>query len=463
MWGYSPALDLLEEITLLSPKSPGEDGRKQLNILLIGNCDGRHIFKTLAQLQRLGADDVAVTFYVIEKSLEPVARQMLLLTLALEPADILGLQEKTILFLEVYGNTIIRPTSYNYIIQKAHQLIHMVTDFDYLAARMPIINIENLKYKERDALETIFKFWISTKASQLNTEFLWDSRLRRSLTNRYDSKLGVFDWDYHMKLCKAGQESISHAEYNKWRLKGIAFSWHDRVLSKSNYTLISGIQKVNGEIVSFGYTGDIENGPFATYGLTKDIGDGKRKIQNPRKCTTACLKEVMTMLSCIIRSTESVVIPDGNELEGTVLADDLQQNLCSLTDKSEDFQAEESARKIFDKETYSAAPLGPVKVVYLPLLFQSDIHLRDKFRNVFDAIVISHNSIDSLNSNLIKTAKSNSIIVVETLNFVLPPQKGFHEAFVEKIEKLANDSNCKPIQLLDGEEDFYRRFEVVTE
>ena len=35
----------------------------------------------------------------------------------------------------------------------------MVTDFDYMAEHMPIMDMSALKFKERDHLEAIFKFW----------------------------------------------------------------------------------------------------------------------------------------------------------------------------------------------------------------------------------------------------------------------------------------------------------------
>ncbi|XP_071446407.1 dynein axonemal assembly factor 3 [Hetaerina americana] len=460
MWGYSPALDMLaEQKRLLTNNCTDEPDERKFSVLLIGNCDGRHIFKTLSQLRHHGADNTAITFYVIEKSLEPVARQILLLTLALEPSNVIGLQEKAILFLEVFGNTVLRSTSYNYVTQKAHQLIHMITDVDFMAKRMPIINVDHLKYKERDVLETIFKFWISSKSNHLNTEILWDNRLRASLTDRYDSKMGVFDWDYHMKLCKIGQESISLAEYKKWRMKGIAYSWQDRVLSQSNCTLISGIQKVNGEVLSFGYTGDIENGPFAPYGLGSPCVDSKFKRQNPRKATNTSLRAVVKILNGITRATECDDLPNDDELEGAVLADDLHENLCSMINETEDHCTNRSKdRKILERENYTAVPMDSVKVIFLPMSYQSEIHLKDKFKNIFDVIVISHNSVESLNLDLMETAKCNSLIIVETLNFALPPKKGSLQSFEEKIEKLANECNCSPIEPL-GETDFYRRFE----
>jgi dynein assembly factor 3 len=35
----------------------------------------------------------------------------------------------------------------------------MVTDFDYLGEKLPFVDMSQLKFKERDMLEAIFKFW----------------------------------------------------------------------------------------------------------------------------------------------------------------------------------------------------------------------------------------------------------------------------------------------------------------
>jgi dynein assembly factor 3 len=127
-WGYSPALDLRKELEKCKYKN--SDTLKELNILLVGAADGRHILKTLAQSYRQ-KNKQRINFYVYEASLDLVARQVMLLTVALEPPEELGLQEKTRLFLELYGNTLVRPTTAKFIARKSAQFIHMVTDLHF--------------------------------------------------------------------------------------------------------------------------------------------------------------------------------------------------------------------------------------------------------------------------------------------------------------------------------------------
>ncbi|KAG8222225.1 hypothetical protein J437_LFUL001423 [Ladona fulva] len=450
-WGYSAALDLIEEQKLYL--SNGARVQGSLHVLIIGGKDGRHIIKTLSEINRQGNQNMEIHFYVIEKSLELIARQMLLLTLALEPPQILGLQEKSVLFLEIFGNTVITPNAYNYIVNKSYQLVHMVTDLDYLKKRLPIVHIDSLKYRERDGLETIFNFWHQSPTKYLNIENLWDSRLRRLLTSRYDSKMGVFDWDYHMRFCTLGKTSVSSAEYKKWRLKGIAYSWFDRVVSQPNFTLISGAQKTNGDIISLGYRGDIENGPFATFGLQSKANE-KYQRENPRKCAGYTLKNIMNVMQGIVNTKETICFPDMSELEGAVLIDDRQESLCNLTSSTE-----ETVNKVMEREEYTAMVMGSSKVTFLPVSSLLKLHEKENFKEFFDIIVLSNDSMDSFNPSVMETAKNNAIVLVETLNFVLAPKKGDDKLFEEVINESAKKCNCKSITRLNDVDDFFKRFE----
>jgi dynein assembly factor 3 len=175
-WGLTPAIDLLNEIDY---KSLSGD-RGELNVLVIGGCDARHIIKTLAKYHTHDTD-LKINFYVVDLLLEFTARQMLFLTIALEPPDRLGPFEKAHLWMELYGNTLVRPPFAQYLVQKSAQFIHMVTDSEYLKRRMPMIDLTYMKYKERDSLETIFRYWGEKKFDVVR---FWDSRLRRALKTR---------------------------------------------------------------------------------------------------------------------------------------------------------------------------------------------------------------------------------------------------------------------------------------
>jgi dynein assembly factor 3 len=106
-WGFSPALDL----AAVAPTPECS------NILVVGSGDLRHVLMTLANSTK------PLHFYVAESSLELLARHMLFLTLASEPLDQLGLQERSELFLELYGNTLVRHQTSQWLSEKANQLI----------------------------------------------------------------------------------------------------------------------------------------------------------------------------------------------------------------------------------------------------------------------------------------------------------------------------------------------------
>uniref|UniRef100_H2YJB7 Dynein axonemal assembly factor 3 n=1 Tax=Ciona savignyi TaxID=51511 RepID=H2YJB7_CIOSA len=209
MWGFSPALDLQKDLCdceCLSdaPKEEGE-ALEVVNILLIGCGDCRHILQTMARRKRHRKRKVHI--YVVENNLELLGRHLLLLTLALEPSHRMGLQEKVELFAELYGNSMIRQQTVQYLQEKANLFIEMITDLDYFDERMPSIDLSQLKYKERDYLEGIFKFWREPNPRYFNISTVWDNRLRQYLGTRYDTRKGAFDWDLSMKLHDLGGKS----------------------------------------------------------------------------------------------------------------------------------------------------------------------------------------------------------------------------------------------------------------
>ena len=133
-WGFSPAVDL----QTVAEEELSERGA--LNILLIGTGDGRHLLKTISRIKRYhparprlcGNSSFLVRhqprelhFYVVESSLELIARQLVFINLALSTQEVhcdvetimsftdaewqdLGLQDKAEIFLELFGNSAIR-------------------------------------------------------------------------------------------------------------------------------------------------------------------------------------------------------------------------------------------------------------------------------------------------------------------------------------------------------------------
>nr|XP_010960196.2 dynein axonemal assembly factor 3 [Camelus bactrianus] len=274
-WGLSPAVDLQAESPPVDPdlQADTEHGTPDLSVLLLGSTDGRHLLRTLARAalwpQR------RFQFYVLENNLEAVARHMLIFSLALEDPEKMGLQEKSETFLEMWGNALLRPPVAAFVRAQADRLAHLVPEPDRLAEQLPWLNLGALKFRERDALEAVFRFWAGGEKGPeaFPMSRLWDSRLRHYLGSRYDARRGVSDWDLHMKLHDRGARVIHTREFRRWRDTGVAFELRDSsAYHVPNRTLASGrLLSHRGErIAARGYWGDIATGPFVAFGIEAD-------------------------------------------------------------------------------------------------------------------------------------------------------------------------------------------------
>ncbi|CAN0372623.1 unnamed protein product [Lampetra fluviatilis] len=269
-WGLSPALDLQMQghsSSMEGRRADGPGGLPQLHVLVAGASDGRHLLKTVAQAHRWPR--ARIHFYVLESFLELYGRQLLLLTLALEAPHRMGLQEKSELFVELFGNSLLRPHTATYLRQQAQLLVEVVTDQELAARRLPWLDLSALKFKERDRLEGIFTFWRRGEASAFRPERLWDARCRRYLGARYDARHGAYDWDLAMKLHERGAGVISSREYLRWRERGVAFEAREGVYDVANRTLASDlvVSQRGEKVVARGYWGDIVTGPFVAFGV----------------------------------------------------------------------------------------------------------------------------------------------------------------------------------------------------
>ena len=177
-WGFSPSIDLQKlrytDSKLSSPtqaKSSTIIDDEVVNILIVGAGDQRHILETIAARKKYPAKKL-IRFFVYEKMLELYARDFLLISLALEHPAKRGIQEKTELFLEIFGNLMVRDYTSQLIQTRAEEFIKCITDFDYIdKINLKMFDFSLLKYKERDFLEGIFKFW-RLKTSKTQVEFI---------------------------------------------------------------------------------------------------------------------------------------------------------------------------------------------------------------------------------------------------------------------------------------------------
>ncbi|XP_055001826.1 dynein axonemal assembly factor 3 isoform X3 [Sorex araneus] len=144
-WGLSPALDLQAESPPVDQdfRADTEHGTPELDVLLLGSVDGRHLLRTLARAELWPSR--RVNFYVLENNMEAVARHILIFCLALEETEKMGLQERTETFLEVWGNTLLRAPVAAFVRAQAARLGYLVPEPDRLAEQMPWLVLGALK------------------------------------------------------------------------------------------------------------------------------------------------------------------------------------------------------------------------------------------------------------------------------------------------------------------------------
>ncbi|XP_034111669.1 dynein axonemal assembly factor 3 homolog [Drosophila albomicans] len=269
-WGLSSALDLYQEYIKAfklpdDAKADAEEQPAALNILICGGADPRHVIRTLAKRYTHGCKP-KLNFYLLDGCAEIMARNMLLLGLALEPPESFSLVCKAHLFMDIYGNSLLRPSSHHYMAAKARTLLRVICCEDVRQNVAPILNIDALKYKERDGLETAFTFW-QPKEQVFEIQRFWEQRVRALLGPRYDHREGAFDWDLSMSLKDREAQQICSQEYRYWRETGVAFVFPEYEHCKPNKTLAAGLVRNGRNYVNRGYVGDIQTGPFCGFGL----------------------------------------------------------------------------------------------------------------------------------------------------------------------------------------------------
>ena len=158
LWGYSKAVDL-------NAVAQTDDLNRQF--LILGASDARHVIATAAKAYKHSLE--TLTFYILEPSAPILCRNLLFLNLLWNPKVELGITDKVEMFLEIYGNILVREKSRNLLKEAALELIGLVNGNGQLSQ---LFDFSLLKYRERDDLEAVFKFWKDDTKS-FNIQDLW--------------------------------------------------------------------------------------------------------------------------------------------------------------------------------------------------------------------------------------------------------------------------------------------------
>lgn len=458
-WGFSPALDLqstgLSEMqSKLVCSLPDE-----LHILIVGAGDLRHVLLTVARKYR--HTQRKLKFYIIENSPDLYARNMLFMMIALLKKESMGLQEKTELFLELFGNTLVREQSSQFVERMGHELIHMVTNFDYLEEKLPLFDLSQLKFKERDFLEGVFKYWRNKEKVPFDILKVWDLRQRQLLGVRYDCKMNAFDWDYNMSLLERGGSIVHVKQYKDWRAEGIAFQIREGTYDVPNRTLSSGkVFRHEGErFPRRGYWGDMIVSPYISYGIETEQKSFFKKQNKMHTKTaedvsefnvTAMFHEIMTQEKYELPQVKEKV---KSESEKATIEEIIEESIDTLN-----IEETENGDTAKQENSYNWFSLEDVKITFLPVACTEELAKKSKYKKLFNAVFISNSMVHQLKPEISEMFADKCSLVLETALLMLQIKKEQCQEFVKKITGMAEKAGCKPLEICDDLQDSYAKF-----
>lgn len=418
-WGLTPALNLLEEVEVLP---------REVNVLVLGGADCRHVFKTLSK--RYKYNNAKINFYIMEMCPETIAKQLLLLYVALQSQEAMGLMQKTRIFMELYGNTLLRPSTARYLSSVAVDLINMITNSDYMKEVMPNVKLE-LKYKERDYIENLFKFWCSS--DEFNIAECWDKRLRKSLGVRYDSKIGAFDWDLHMRLKPNGGQQVCNQEYQNFRLLGLAFTWLETEASKPNRSMVCGVISNGEKFAHYGYLGEMETGPFVTYGLDCEDKTFTKTTNNVNiyRSTDVTERNLKQIFHEMLNDEDYV-----HQITSSFTLGHLPPtNTIKVIDVGQSGDNKNSIKVL------RCIELENVTIHFISLTYFKTMKHKERYENFFHIIYFNSFYMKHFDSEIVeKISTTNSKLIIENQLFVLSNRKKeleeYEKSVCDKIESI---------------------------
>ncbi|XP_028385905.1 dynein assembly factor 3, axonemal isoform X3 [Phyllostomus discolor] len=436
-WGLSPALDLQAESPPMAPDSQAntEHGTPELDVLLLGSVDGRHLLRTLAQAALWSPRKFH--FYVLENNLEAVARHMLFFSLALEDPEKMGLQERSEVFLEVWGNALLRPSVAAFVRAQAERLARLVPEPDRLAEQLPWLSLGSLKFRERDALEAVFRFWAGGEKGPETFPMsrLWDMRLRHYLGSRYDARRGVSDWDLHMKLHDRGARVIHTREFRRWRDTGVAFELRDSsAYQLPNRTLASGrLLSHRGErVAARGYWGDIATGPFVAFGIETDD-------------------------ESLLRTSNGQPVKTAGEITQHNVTELFRAMAAWGHPSAAPRDPDEVPGEINGVQEPAASSPGSFTVHFLPLGSTQTLHHRSCYKGRFQLLYVACGMVHLLSPELGVCVAPGGRLIVELARYLVDVRQEQLQGFRDRVGELARAAGFAP-QPGTGPSESFARF-----
>ncbi|KAL0132598.1 hypothetical protein PUN28_000393 [Cardiocondyla obscurior] len=432
-WGYSQPLDLQAEVIQKEDRV-----LSNLEVLIVGSGDARHIVKTLASSYT--HPDRTITYHVIEPTLEQITRSILLLSICLEKD--LGLQEATRYYLEILGNTLLRPATAKYLAKCTKQLIDIPT----LTIDCPWLSLEKFKHKDRDNLECIFKFWTRATCEGVPIVNYWDCRIRKLLRTRYDYREGVFDWDYYMVLKPRCTTNLTIQEYRFWRNNGVAFTWLEGESVRSNPTLLNNIIQYGPGFLHYAYLGDIVNGPFFTWAAIQKNGDKLR-------ATDIAEREIMRAIHEI--RTKEPLCEDhvGAHRDTSILNGIIASEMPDIEMENDSWTGAKSKKD----EKISWIEIPNHKIIFYPATLLESLKLKSEYVNRFHLIWVANNMTRQL-PNLVPLASTGAPVIVELRKNMADFRKEDLQNFTKELKEIAQENGLRSLYDFDSNEHIFARF-----
>ena len=417
-WGWSPAFDLLAHL----PRGRLEgDVDEPINVLLDSAGDMRHVLMTLSRVRR--HTERPVHFYVCEPNLKHHARHLFFLEWFFEQGDMTALAEAPAEFLELYGNTMLRETSYSTLKRVAKKTANAVRGgTDRLAGSIDLETF--MKMREVDWVAEQLDAWCSEKTT-FNVDVQWDNRVRADIGDRYDSKNNLMDWDFNTGVL-AYTPHVRWPEYKDWRGSGIAYDW-GRVNPKRNmkyeYT------KPNKSLATFPdkkrsvgiYSGDVRCGPFCNIGIDVEWKDLSAKQQDG---TFKYSNGVVAMHN--IRSW----------LYEAMTGEPWEYSEFKLAWDAPDYEQEQKVKVLpggdrpLPRFKYIGVGLDPAR---MNLLFETKLDVPVRF----DVMFLSAQAAQNFDQTRAGFLKETGYLVVESLKFCVYMEAAQKKTFAEKVAALA--------------------------
>ncbi len=269
-WGFSAALDIVAALKCFdAPACPTD----QINILLVNPGDIRHILCTASRLRRHFRSAInrpKIRFYLLESTVEIVARDLMLLELLFDIE--VPIRQRSNIFLEVFGNLFVQKRTSSYMETLAQRVLTLISR--RIGTMRDTVNFEYLSFKQIDELESSLRVY--DKKHRFELANYLDHRKRGLYEERFDSRQAIFDWDYHSTLKR--KCSIIHIkQYKHWRETGIGFEFGDQHYTEPNKSVMgyaegimkAGTQKGTKKEVQ-GYWGDIVVSPYLSFGIDSE-------------------------------------------------------------------------------------------------------------------------------------------------------------------------------------------------